>query len=454
MILPVIMAGGVGSRLWPLSREHHPKQFLHLHGQGTMLQNTVSRLDGLPVSSPLVICGEKHRFLVAEQFRLAGRKPASILCEPVARSTAPAVALAALQCVTDDIDPVLLVLAADHVIDDEPMFRLAVERALPLALQGKLVTFGIVPTGPETGYGYIERGEAVGPYTEMFNVACFVEKPDRSRAQAFIDTGRYYWNSGMFMFRASRYLEELKRFRPDILQACQQATEKSKKAYSAEFISVDRGSFSACPSESLDCAVMEKTTDAVVVSLDAGWSDVGAWDAVWQMSNKDKNNNAISGDVVIRGASGCYVRSEGRRIAVIGADDLIIVDTSDAVLVAGKQHAQHVKSLSENLAADFSEKQPDTSFEESSERIKDYRFESLTLNPGEKVLRQLHPGSAYYNIILSGNAWIVMGNNTQILSATQSTMITCEKEFTIKNNGVHRLELLEVFFYNNGAIQE
>ncbi|WP_336222231.1 mannose-1-phosphate guanylyltransferase/mannose-6-phosphate isomerase [Citrobacter amalonaticus] len=454
MILPVIMAGGVGSRLWPLSREHHPKQFLRLHGQGTMLQNTVSRLDGLPVSSPLVICGEKHRFLVAEQFRQVSRTPVSILCEPVARSTAPAVALAALQCMAEEYDPVLLVLAADHVIEDEQAFRLAVERALPLALQGKLVTFGIVPTGPETGYGYIERGRGVSEEENVFSVARFVEKPDRSRAQAFIDTGRYYWNSGMFMFRASRYLEELKRFRPDILQACQRATEKSKAAYSAEFISVDKASFSACPAESLDCAVMEKTTDAVVVSLDAGWSDVGSWDAVWQMSSKDKYNNATRGDVVISEASGCYVRSEGRRIAVIGADDLIIVDTSDAVLIAGKQHAQHVKSITENLEADLSMQQPDTSFEGNSARTKGYRFKQLTLNPGEKVFRQLHPGSVYHNIVLSGKAWIMIKNNTQTLFATQSAMITSEKNFTIKNNGVHRLELLEVFFYNKGAIQE
>lgn len=446
MILPVIMAGGVGSRLWPLSREHHPKQFLRLHGQGTMLQNTVSRLDGLPVFSPLVICGEKHRFLVAEQFRQAGRIPACILCEPVARSTAPAVALAALQCVTDDVDPVLLVLAADHVIDDEPLFRLAVERAMPLALQGKLVTFGIVPTRPETGYGYIERGEPEGQHAEVFNVSCFVEKPDHARAQAFIDTGRYYWNSGMFMFRASRYLEELKRYRPDILLACQQATEKAKAGGTSDFVFVDPAAFSACPAESLDRAVMEKTADAVMVSLNAGWNDVGAWDAVWQMAKKDSNNNAVSGDVVIRRASGCYVRSEGRRIAVIGADDLIVVDTSDAVLVASKQHAQQVKSVSGNAETFQQVSVPDMCSGKSAENMHNYRVSQMTLRPGEDVSRWLHEGQAYSCIVLSGNAWVVTENNTQVLSATQSVLITGEKNYSISNNSMDLLEFMEILF--------
>jgi len=345
MILPVIMAGGAGSRLWPLSREFFPKQFLHLHGQGTLLQNTVSRLEGLTVCDPLIVCAEHHRFLVMEQLREAGCSPAGILCEPVARNTAPAVALAALQCVVDERDPVLLVLAADHVITHEQAFHQAVERALPDALQGKLVTFGIVPAGPETGYGYIERGDSTAGASGSYSVARFIEKPDKLSAQRFVDSGRYYWNSGMFMFRATRYLEELRRFRPDILTACELATERARPAGEEDFIQLNREYFTACPAESIDYAVMENTDEAVVVPLDAGWSDVGAWDAVWALADKDIDGNAVCGDVFIEGASGCYVHTDGRMVAVIGADDLIVINTADAVLVVKKEQAQLVKNI-------------------------------------------------------------------------------------------------------------
>ncbi|MDK9358881.1 mannose-1-phosphate guanylyltransferase/mannose-6-phosphate isomerase [Lelliottia sp. V106_16] len=446
MILPVILAGGVGSRLWPLSRHYHPKQFLHLHGQGTMLQNTVSRLEGLQVSAPLVICAEQHRFLVAEQFRQAGHAPVSILCEPVARSTAPAVALAALQCIAEEHDPVLLVLAADHVIEDEQAFRLAVERALPLALQGKLVTFGIVPAGPETGYGYIERGRAVSEGESVFRVARFVEKPDKVRAQAFIDSGQYYWNSGMFMFRATRYLEELKRFRPDILLACQQATERSDPTHIPDFIPVDLASFTACPAESLDRAVMEKTTDAVVVSLDAGWSDVGAWDAVWKMADKDSNNNAVSGDVVMEGASGCYVRGDERRVAVIGADDLIIVDTPDAVLVARKQCAQQVKVMSGHAEPCRRPSLKGNAEEGIFATAPGYTFSRITLNTGERITRQLQPGCTCYSLVLSGEAKITTRNTVRSLMVAQSVLTSCEGEYMTENTGLLVLELLEIVF--------
>lgn len=447
MILPVIMAGGVGSRLWPLSREHYPKQFLRLHGKGTMLQNTLSRLDGLPASEPLIICGDQHRFLVTEQFRQAGRTPLSILCEPVARGTAPAVALAALQCLTDERDPVLLVLPADHVIDDEPMFRLAVERTLPLALQGKLVTFGIVPAGPETGYGYIERGEKVSPQEDYFTVSSFIEKPDRDRAQAFINTGRYYWNSGIFMFRASRYLEELKRFRLDILSQCQQALERSGAAYDTDFILIEREAFSACPADSVDCAVMEKTAQAVVVPLDAGWSDVGAWDAVWQISDKDCNDNVVSGDVVIDKASGCYVRSEGRRIAVIGADDLVIVDTPDAVLIAGKKCAQHVKSVSRNPGTDMPRLQNYGVTGGDNDVLSDPEIRRIVIQSGDKISRQSDTIYSCYIIVLSGEAQITSDNKKKILSASQSLMFTRAGEYTIENDGGHVTEVLEIIFH-------
>lgn len=449
MILPVIMAGGMGSRLWPLSRAYHPKQFLHLHGQGTMLQNTVSRLDGLPVSAPLVICGEQHRFLVADQFRQPGHPPVSILCEPVARSTAPAVALAALQCVADECDPVLLVLAADHVIEDEAAFRLAVQCALPLALQGKLVTFGIVPTGPETGYGYIERGEAVSQQADVFSVARFVEKPDRSRAQAFIDSGRYYWNSGMFMFRATRYLEELKRFRPDILLACQQATERAGSAGSPDFIPVDRISFTGCPAESIDYAVMEKTADAVVAPLDAGWSDVGAWDAVWKMADKDCNNNAVSGDVVMEGASGCYVRGQGRRIAVVGVDDLVIVDTPDAVLIARKQCAQQVKAMSDYPDRCTGYLRDDKTEGARSGIKENFTLSRVTLQTGERITRQVRAGYMQCCLVLSGEAKITTEDRVCFLVTSQSTAISGGKICIAENTRQQPLEMLEIVFVSN-----
>ncbi|HCD3591070.1 TPA: mannose-1-phosphate guanylyltransferase/mannose-6-phosphate isomerase, partial [Klebsiella pneumoniae] len=289
MILPVIMAGGTGSRLWPLSRELFPKQYLRLSGDDSMLQETILRLEGLNTSAPIIICNEQHRFLAAEQLRQIGQLKNNIILEPVGRNTAPAVALAALSAINkNDEDPLLLVLAADHVIEDIDSFHMAINKAISYADGGKLVTFGIVATGPETGYGYIQRGEQSG--SDGYNVCRFVEKPDIKTAQTYLDTGEYYWNSGMFLFRAKRYLEELRKYRPDILDVCIDAIQNVNKDSIEDFVRVSERVFASCPDESIDYAVMEKTTDAVVIPLNAGWNDVGSWSALWEVSERDKNN--------------------------------------------------------------------------------------------------------------------------------------------------------------------
>ena len=341
-IVPVIMAGGSGTRLWPLSRAAHPKQFLRLHGEDTMLQATVKRLSGLDIQSSITICNEEHRFFVAEQLREID-KLGSIILEPVGRNTAPAIALAAL---TVKDDPLLLVLAADHVIQDEAAFNAAVVRAIPLAEAGKLVTFGIVPSEPDTGYGYIKRGNDFG---EGFTVDEFAEKPSLEVAQGYISSGEYYWNSGMFLFRASSYIEELNKFRPDILEQCK-ASVMDVKA-DLDFLRINKETFESCPAESIDYAVMEKTSQAVVVSMDAGWSDIGSWSSLWDISEKDGDGNSTHGDVILHNTHNSYVKTDERLVAAIGVNDLVIVSTKDALLVAHKDSVQDVKIITANLKA-------------------------------------------------------------------------------------------------------
>lgn len=344
MILPVIMAGGTGSRLWPMSRERFPKQFLKLYGEQSMLQETVTRLYGLEISEPMVICNEQHRFIVAEQLRQLDKLSNNIILEPVGRNTAPAIALAAFSAIknNESEDPLLLVLAADHVIDDTHAFHKAIMEAVSFANEGKLVTFGIVPTGPETGYGYIQRGNNIGNHN-VFEVERFVEKPNIDIATKYLESGEYYWNSGMFLFRAKRYLDELKIHREDIFSACKQAMETRASDPQQDFIRVGEKAFYACPDESVDYAVMEKTSSAVVVPLDAGWNDVGSWSALWDVTNKDAHGNVLNGDVFINEVNDCYINSEEQLVSVIGVKNLIIISTKDAVLVTDKSKVQDVK---------------------------------------------------------------------------------------------------------------
>ena len=345
MIKAVIMAGGSGTRLWPLSRTAYPKEFLALHGEDTMLQATFKRLEGLDVMSSVTICNEKHRFLVAEQLREIDKLD-TIILEPMGRNTAPAIALAALLS-QDDKDALLLVLAADHVIENEAAFTKTVIDAIPLAESGKLVTFGIVAHEANTGFGYIKKGK---PQGSGFSVTAFAEKPSIETAKEYLESGDYLWNSGLFLFKASRYLEELKMHRPDIHEACKLSIRDISK--DNDFFRVDEAAFEACPSDSIDYAVMEKTTDAVVVPMDAGWSDIGSWSSLWDISDKDSKGNVVFGDIVLDKVTNSYIRTEDKLVAAIGVDDLVIISTKDAIMVAHKDNPQDIKLIAEKLKND------------------------------------------------------------------------------------------------------
>lgn len=448
MFLPVIMAGGSGSRLWPLSRKLNPKQFLALaDAQLSMLQATIRRLDGLDIGTPRLICNEQHRFLAAEQLRQLGMEQASILLEPVGRNTAPAIALAALQAVQDEGDPVLLVLAADHLIQDVDAFLSSIHIALPLATAGKLVTFGIVPSHPETGYGYIEKGICVGG--GGFTVSRFVEKPNLTTAQEYLVSGNYYWNSGMFMFRASRYLEELERFQPEILMACRQALDAGNQ--DMHFTRVDAAAFSACPEDSIDYAVMEKTEHAVVVPLDAGWSDIGSWSALWDVSSKDASGNVFKGDVIDLATCNSYVHADSRLVATVGVEDLVIVETKDAVLVAHKGRVQEVKQIVERLKVDgrhehlsHREVYRPWGVYDSIDTGHRYQVKRITVQPGAKLSVQMHHHRAEHWIVVSGTAKVTNGDQTYLVTENQSTYIPIGQVHALENPGVIPLELIEV----------
>lgn len=448
MFLPIIMAGGSGSRLWPLSRQLNPKQFLPLADTDlSMLQATIQRLEGLGAGLPQLICNEQHRFLAAEQLRLLGMEQASILLEPVGRNTAPAIALAALQACTEAEDPILLVLAADHLIQDVPAFQASIQTALPLAKAGKLVTFGIVPTHPETGYGYIEQGAAVGE--GGFAVSRFVEKPDLATARDYLAGGNYFWNSGMFMFRASRYLEELERFRPDILAACRLALAGGSQ--DMHFTRVDAAAFAACPEDSIDYAVMERTDDAVMVALDAGWSDIGSWSALWDVSAKDQQGNVFKGDVLDQNSRNSYVHADSRLVATVGVDDLIIVETKDAVLVAHKDHVQDVKKIVEQLKSatrdehiNHREVYRPWGVYDSIDNGHRYQVKRITVKPGAKLSVQMHHHRAEHWIVVSGTAQVTNGDKTYLVTENQSTYIPIGQIHALENPGVIPLELIEV----------
>jgi mannose-1-phosphate guanylyltransferase len=457
MILPVIMAGGSGSRLWPLSRQQFPKQFLTLHGDNSMLQETALRLLGIKHQAPLVICNEEHRFSVAEQFRANNIANSGIILEPVGRNTAPAIALAAFKAVQGGNDPLLLVLAADHVITDEAAFCQSVNQACVHANASKLVTFGIVPTSPETGYGYIKRGELVidvtveqeQNITESFRVSEFVEKPDAKTAECYVDCGDYYWNSGMFLFKASRYLEELKTHRPDIYQACEKAMADIQS--DADFVRVNKEAFEACPDESVDYAVMEKTSQAVVVPMDCGWSDVGSWSALWEIENKDESGNVCRGDVINIDTSNSYINAQEKLVAVIGLDDVVVVETKDAILVSKKSDVQKVKNIVNHLKAEDRSEfkshrevyRPWGKYDsvDSSDR---FQVKRITVKPGAKLSVQMHHHRAEHWVVVSGTAKVTNGDKTILLTENQSTYIPIGVIHSLENPGKVELELIEV----------
>lgn len=447
MLLPVVLAGGSGTRLWPLSRTLYPKQFLSLNSRLTMLQETLQRLEKVEHGPALIICNESHRFIVAEQLREEGLKHSGILLEPIGRNTAPAVALAALQAMSTGEDPILFVLAADHEIQDNDRFIASVLAAKAFAEKGKLVTFGIVPTSPETGYGYIKTGDTLN--NVGFKVSAFFEKPEIDLAKYYLADGGYLWNSGMFMFRASVFIDELRKFRPDILQCCQQSLISSTQ--DLDFIRLDSTSFSCCPEESIDYAVMEKTSDAVVVPLNAKWSDVGSWSALWEISAKDQYGNAIRGDVLVEDASDSYIYSQHRLIGAVGVNDLVIVETKDAVLVAHKDKVQQVKSIVAQLKksnrSEYLQHREifrpwgyhDTVAEGSRFQVK-----HVIVLPGHSIAKQVHHHRTEHWIVVSGTAKIHYEEKTYFVSENESTYIPIGVSHSIENPGKIPLEIIEV----------
>ncbi|MGR8935630.1 MAG: mannose-1-phosphate guanylyltransferase/mannose-6-phosphate isomerase [Gammaproteobacteria bacterium] len=443
---PVILSGGSGTRLWPLSRGHYPKQFLPLVGTHTMLQNTVRRLQGVNgLTVPIAVCNEDHRFMLAEQLREIGIKPAAIILEPTARNTAPAVAAAAMAACSDN--EVLLVLPADHIIQNIPALHHAVGLAKQQAERGFLVTFGIVANAPETGYGYIKRGEQLPG--DAFNVAAFVEKPDVQTAESYIKSGEYFWNSGMFAFQAGRYLQELEKFNPQMFAACREAFEKSRR--DADFIRLDLNAFAACPADSIDYAVMEKTANAVMIPLDAAWNDVGSWAALWDVTDKDAAGNAVKGDVLTVDAANSFLHAESKLLAAVGVQDLIVVETDDAVMVAAKDRVQDVKQMVDLLKA---RQRPEAELHRKVYRPWGYydaldcgdrhQAKRILVKPGAKLSLQMHHHRAEHWVVVKGTALVTKGNETMLLTENQSTYIPPGTVHRLENPGVIPLEMIEV----------
>ncbi|MEY3220383.1 MAG: hypothetical protein RIT27_1740 [Pseudomonadota bacterium] len=451
MLHPVILSGGIGSRLWPLSREHYPKQLLALVGEQTMLQNTVLRLENIPdLAPPIIVCNEDHRFLVAEQLRCINVKPSAILLEPIGRNTAPAIAIAALAALEKDPNAVLLVLPADHLIQHVDEFQLTVKKALPAVEQNLLITFGIVPTKPETGYGYIKSGELIKE-TSVYRVSQFVEKPNQETAIHYIETGQYFWNSGMFLFKAQCYLDELKNAEPKIFEICQRSFDKLSLDLNSDFVRVDEEIFKHCPSKSIDFAVMEKTVHAAMIPLNAGWSDIGAWSALWEVSNQDNNGNILQGDIFVQQVNNCYLRSENRLLAAIGIENIIAVETADAVLIAHKDRAQDVKNVVDYLKrtgrseANLHRKvfRPWGSYE-TIDNDPRFQVKRIMVNVGASLSLQMHYHRSEHWVVVKGTAKITRGDEQVLLSENQSTYIPLGIKHRLENPGKIPLEIIEI----------
>ncbi len=444
-MIPVILSGGSGTRLWPLSREAFPKQFLSLVGGDSMLQATWRRVAPLATGVPIVVAGEDHRFMVAEQLREAGCHGATILLEPVARNTAPAIAVAALEAMRGGQDPLLLVLPSDHVIINAEAFRQAVEKAAPAAADGALVTFGIVPTGPETGYGYIlaQAGEGVR------SVEQFVEKPDLETAKGYVASGDYFWNSGMFLFRASAFLGELAAHQSAMLTACRDALAHARR--DEDFVRLEKSAFAASPSDSIDYAVMERTRAAAILPINVGWSDVGSWSALWEVAEQDGDGNAHHGDVLAQDCRDTLAWGDGRLLALLGLEDVVVVDTADAVLVAHKDKVQEVKGIVAELKRRGRQEptwhrkvyRPWGSYD-SIDVGERFQVKRITVKPGASLSLQMHHHRAEHWIVVSGTARVTRGDEVILLSENQSTYIPLGVKHRLENPGVVSLELIEV----------
>jgi mannose-1-phosphate guanylyltransferase / mannose-6-phosphate isomerase len=443
-ILPVILSGGSGTRLWPLSREAYPKQFLPLVGNDTMLQATWKRVAALAGRKPIVVANQEHRFMVAEQLLEIGTQPEAIILEPEGRNTAPAIAIAALEALAGGDDALLLVLPSDHVVTNEAAFHQAAQQATTIAEAGQLVTFGIVPTGPETGYGYIKAAAGQGARA----VERFVEKPDLATAERYVASGEYYWNSGMFLFKASAYLKALEQYQPTMLAACRRALEGAKR--DEDFIRLDPEAFAASPSDSIDYAVMEKTSDAAVVPLDAGWSDVGSWSALWEANPQDSDGNSHHGDVIAIDCHGTYAHGQ-RLIAMIGLDDVVVVETDDAILVGNKARIQEVKQVVQKLK---DEGRPQVKWHrkvyrpwgayDSIDNGERFQVKRITVKPGGTLSLQMHHHRAEHWIVVSGTAEVTCGDKVILLTENQSTYIPLGVTHRLRNPGRLPLELIEV----------
>jgi mannose-1-phosphate guanylyltransferase/mannose-6-phosphate isomerase len=449
MLIPVILSGGSGTRMWPLSRAAYPKQFLALNGGESLLQQTLLRLTGMvDVARPIIVSNAEQRFLVAEQLRAIGQVPASIVLEPCGRNTAPAVAIAALLALRTDPDATLLVLPSDHAVQATGVFQALVTAALPVASSGQLVTFGIQPTSPHTGYGYIRRGDVLAQ--GAYRVDAFVEKPDAARAAGFLAEGNYYWNSGMFLFKAARYLEELARLQPAMFAQCEKALAAARE--DLDFLRLDEAAFAACPAESIDYAVMEHTRHAAVVeAANLGWNDIGSWTALAEVAPRDAAGNQLIGDVFAEGVRNCYVRAESKVVATIGIDNLIVVETADAVLVAHKDHAQDVKKIVDRLKAESRDEavrhqrvyRPWGSYEgiDTGDR---FQVKRIVVNPGASLSLQMHHHRAEHWVVVRGTAKVVNGDHTLLLTENQSTYIPVGTVHRLENPGKLPLELIEV----------
>ena len=444
LLQPVLLSGGSGTRLWPLSREAYPKQFLPLAGDHTMVQDTWLRVAPLANATPIVVANEEHRFLVAEQLRQIGAPVPAIILEPVGRNTAPAIAAAALQALADGPDRLLLVLPSDHVVRDPEGFRSAVLQAAPAAEAGALVTFGIIPDAPETGFGYIQAETGEG----LRRVTRFVEKPDAATAQGYVDQGGYYWNSGMFLFRASRYLEELRRFRPDIVDAVTLALGSAQR--DGDFIRLDKAAFAGSPADSIDYAVMEKTADAMVLPVDIGWNDVGSWSALWDVAERDADGNAHHGDVIAVDTRNSYAYAQ-RLVALVGVDDIVVVETDDAVLVARKDRVQEVKQVVAQLkqaqrsqAVLHREVHRPWGSYDSVDIGARHQVKRIKVRPGAQLSLQSHQHRAEHWIVVRGTARVTRGNDVFELYENQSTYIPIGAKHRLENPGSEWLELVEV----------
>jgi mannose-1-phosphate guanylyltransferase/mannose-6-phosphate isomerase len=446
---PVILSGGVGSRLWPLSRSLFPKQLLALAGDGSLIQDTARRAAGPAFAKPIIVCNIEHRFLIAEQMQGAGLSPDAIVLEPMGRNTAPAAAVAALLLAETNPDAILLLMPADHIVRDLDAFHRAVHSAAAAAAQGFLVTFGITPRGPETGYGYVQRGAPLSDNAQTFMVRRFVEKPDAATARSYVEAGDYYWNSGMFAFQASSFLAELERLEPDMLASCRAAIREGKQ--DLDFFRLEPQAFKACKSISIDYAVMEQTQKATIVPVEMGWSDIGSWEALWDASSKDDAGNALKGDVLHHATRNSYLRSEGPLIAAVGVEDLVIVATNDAVLVSRRDASQDVKKIVDQLEQSNRELhvthrkvfRPWGAYE-GLDMGKNFQVKRITVNPGAKLSLQMHHKRAEHWVVVSGTAQVTCDDKVFPLRENESTFIPLGAKHRLENIGTEPLHLIEV----------